>query len=114
LEWQASEGGGTIVENGRVTVNNAAAVASWERAAGWIGSISPPAVLEYMEPDVYNVWSSTNAAFARSWPFESAFDGREMPEENVGVAPLPKGAIRRAATLGRSSFGVSRRSPHPP
>jgi len=113
LEWQASEGGGTIVENGRVTVNNAAAVASWERAAGWIGSISPPAVLEYMEPDVYNVWSSSNTAFARTWPFESAFDRRELPKESVGVAPLPKGAIRRAATLGRYSFGVSRRSPHP-
>jgi trehalose/maltose transport system substrate-binding protein len=114
LEWQASEGGGTIVDAGTVTVNNAQAVSSWQRAARWVGSISPPSVVEYLEPDVANVWHAGHAAFMRSWPLEFAFDGRgSVPDESVGIAPLPRGAARRAATLGRYGYGVSRRSPHP-
>jgi trehalose/maltose transport system substrate-binding protein len=114
LEWQASEGGGTILDNGTITVNNASAVSSWQRAARWVGSLSPPSVVEYFEPDVSNVWHAGHAAFMRSWPLEFAFDAPgSLPKEYVGVAPLPKGAARRAATLGRYSFGVSRRSPHP-
>src|ERR1700733_8010924 len=42
LEWQVSEGGGPIVENDIVTVNNPRAVAAWARAARWVGAISPP------------------------------------------------------------------------
>lgn len=43
LEWQVSEGGGTILdENGKVTVNNPRTIRAWERAARWVGSISPP------------------------------------------------------------------------
>jgi trehalose/maltose transport system substrate-binding protein len=114
LEWQASEGGGTILENGRITVNNASARSSWERAARWVGSISPPSVVEYFEPDAYNVWIAGHAAFLRSWPLEFAFGARGLlADESVGVAPLPTGAARLAATLGRYSFGVSRRSSHP-
>jgi trehalose/maltose transport system substrate-binding protein len=114
LEWQASEGGGTILDHGTITVNNALAVSSWQRAARWVGSISPPSVVEYSEPDVSNVWHAGHAAFMRSWPLEFAFDGRgSVPDECVGVAPLPRGAARRAATLGRYGYGVPRRSPHP-
>ena len=52
LEWQVAEGGGTILEdNGRPTVNNPAATHAWDRAARWIGSISPPGVLAYKEWD---------------------------------------------------------------
>jgi trehalose/maltose transport system substrate-binding protein len=114
LEWQASEGGGTIVDHGTITVNNARAVSSWQRAARWVGSVSPPSVVEYTEPDVSNVWHAGHAAFMRSWPLEFAFDGRgSVPDECVGVAPLPRGAARRAATLGRYGYGVSGRTPHP-
>jgi trehalose/maltose transport system substrate-binding protein len=43
LEWQVSEGGGTILdETGKVTVNNQHSIRAWERAARWVGSISPP------------------------------------------------------------------------
>ncbi|PYX84444.1 MAG: hypothetical protein DMG68_20795 [Acidobacteria bacterium] len=38
LEWQASEGGGRIIEANRtVSVNNENAVRAWQRAAHWIG-----------------------------------------------------------------------------
>ncbi|MCU1386131.1 MAG: hypothetical protein JWL71_4828 [Acidobacteria bacterium] len=113
LEWQASDGGGAILDNGTITVNNPTALSSWQRAARWIGSVSPPSVVEYFEPDVSNVWRAGHAAFMRSWPLEFAFQARSVADENIGIAPLPRGAVRRAATLGRYGFGVSRRSAHP-
>src|SRR6266702_7917607 len=45
LEWQASEGGGMIIEtNQTISVNNENAIRAWQRAAHWIGWISPPNV----------------------------------------------------------------------
>ena len=42
LEWHASNGGGTIIEPERqVTINNPQAVAAFERAKSWVGTISP-------------------------------------------------------------------------
>ena len=42
LEWQKSEGGGQIIETDKtISVNNPAAIHSWERARGWVGRISP-------------------------------------------------------------------------
>src|SRR6266436_10093648 len=43
LEWQVSQGGGRIIEkNKTISVNNSAAIQSWQRAARWVGWISPP------------------------------------------------------------------------
>jgi trehalose/maltose transport system substrate-binding protein len=43
LEWQASEGGGQIIETDQmISVNNPHAIRAWQRAARWVGSISPP------------------------------------------------------------------------
>ena len=37
LEWQASEGGGMIIESNRtISVNNENAIRAWQRAAHWI------------------------------------------------------------------------------
>ena len=46
LEWQASEGGGQIIEKDKtVSVNNPEAIGAWRRAAHWVGSISPPSIV---------------------------------------------------------------------
>ena len=51
LEWQYSNGGGRIIEpDGTVTVNNPQAIAAFERARGWVGTISPEDVTTYNEP----------------------------------------------------------------
>jgi trehalose/maltose transport system substrate-binding protein len=115
LEWQVSEGGGTILdENGKVTVNNPQTIRAWDRAARWIGSISPPGVVLYKEWDAGNIWQAGNAAFLRSWISEYIADRGPtcLIRDLFDVAPLPSGS-RTAAILGGSGFGVSRYSLHP-
>jgi trehalose/maltose transport system substrate-binding protein len=115
LEWQVSEGGGTILdETGKVTVNNPHSIRAWERAARWVGSISPPGVLVFKEWDAGNMWQAGKAAFLRSWASEYIADRGPtcLIRDRFDIAPLPGGA-RTAATFGGSGFGVSRHSLHP-
>jgi len=73
LEWQASDGGGQIIErDSTISVNNAQAIRAWQRAARWVGSISPPSVVGYKEWDAMNVWVAGEAAFMRNWPIADA------------------------------------------
>jgi len=94
LEWQVSEGGGTILdENGRITVNNPHAITAWERAARWVGSISPPGVTAYQEGDAFNVWQTGKAAFMRNWPnaYVAGRDENSPTRDKFDIAPLPAG-----------------------
>ena len=67
LEWQASEGGGTIIETNRtVSVNNENAIRAWQRAARWIGWISPPSVTAYEDLDSVNCFEDLGKQHSRS------------------------------------------------
>ena len=116
LEWQVSEGGGTILdEQGKVTVNNPQAINSWSMAARWMGSISPPGVTAYKEWDAFNIWQAGKAAFMRNWPnaYVAVRDENSPTKDRVEIAPLPAGKAGSAATLGGQGYGVSRYSSHP-
>jgi trehalose/maltose transport system substrate-binding protein len=116
LEWQASEGGGRIIEDDkRISVNNPAAIRSWERAARWIGRISPPGIVAYRELDSMNLWNNGQAAFRRSW--QSDFRLSHWPKTPLasltGYTSLPGGPGGRFSTLGGTGLGVSRSAAHP-
>ncbi|HVO61012.1 MAG TPA: ABC transporter substrate-binding protein [Terriglobales bacterium] len=116
LEWQASEGGGTILdENGRVTVNNPATIRAWQRAARWVGSISPPAVIAFKEWDALNIWQAGQAAFMRGWTGTyRAVKAPDSPtKDRSDIAPLPSGAAGTASVIGGDGYGASRHSLHP-
>ncbi len=112
LEWQAAAGGGQIIEeNKTISVNNPHAIRSWQRAARWVGSISPPSVVGYTEWDALNVWVAGDAAFMRNWP-TAYVDSRaaESPiRSKFDIALLPGGV----GTLGGAGLAVSRLSTHP-
>lgn len=114
LEWQVSEGGGTIIEDGKITVDNPQTVRAWERAARWIGSISPPSVVAYKEGDAFNIWQTGQAAFMRNWT--NAYVAASAPGSptrgRFEIAPLPSGRTGSAATLGGNGYGISRYSLH--
>ena len=116
LEWQASDGGGRIIETDRtISVNNPQAIKAWQRAARWVGSISPPSVVGFREWDSLNVWVAGDAAFMRHWP--SAYIDSKAPGSSVrdsfAVTLLPGGKAGRLGTLGGWALAVSRSSAHP-
>jgi trehalose/maltose transport system substrate-binding protein len=107
MEWQGVEGGGRIIEaDGTISVNNPIAEAAWQRASGWVGSISPPAVVEYKEADAENVFDAGNAAFMRNWIYSPSADTRS--HNGIGVTTLPRGGV-----IGDGEVGISRYSKHP-
>ena len=116
LEWQAAEGGGRIIEeNHAISVNNPQAIRAWQRAAHWVGSISPPGVIGYREWDSLNVWVAGDAAFMRHWPsayLDSQTAGSSI-RNKFDVALLPGGKAGRVGTLGGWGLAVSRSSAHP-
>lgn len=116
LEWITSHGGGQVVEaDGTISVNNPGAIAALERAAGWVGTISPTGVLGYTEEESRGVWQLGNSVFMRNWPYAYALgNGADSPIAGLfDVAPLPAGegeGARSAATLGGWNLAVSRYS----
>ncbi|CAN5818794.1 hypothetical protein BH23CHL2_BH23CHL2_07670 [soil metagenome] len=111
LEWQASAGGGTIIDaDGNVTLNNDEAIAIFNKARGWVGNIAPPGVTTYQEEDARNAFQNGQAAFMRNWPYayslgqgdDSAVAG------NFDVAPLPaQEGSDHVGTVGGWQIGVS-------
>ena len=116
LEWQVSEGGGSIIEqNGTVSVNNPIAIRTWQRAARWVGSISPPGVVAYEKWDAENMWISGKAAFYRGWTSDYSLINLDKLPENAtqyGITSLPGGRAGSANALGGNGLAVSRTSGH--
>jgi trehalose/maltose transport system substrate-binding protein len=116
LEWQISEGGGRIVENDKtISVNNPHTIRAWQRAARWVGAISPPGVVAYSKWDAENVFGSGKAAFFRGWEGDfSLIDWVPLPGvvNNVGVTGIPGGRAGRASALGGNGLAISRTAAH--
>jgi trehalose/maltose transport system substrate-binding protein len=116
LEWQAAEGGGHIIEpDGKVSVNNPNVIRAWERAAHWVGWISPPSVVSYTATDAENkFWVSGEAAFLLSHAIVYEVFAEDKPFRDLaGVTSVPGGNSARVATIGGYALGISRFSPHP-
>jgi trehalose/maltose transport system substrate-binding protein len=114
LEWQVSQGGGQPVEEDHtINVNNPAAVRAFLRARRWIGNISPPGVVAYLEEDSRNFWQSGRAAFMRNWSYAYRL-ARQSPEvrNRFSVAPIPAGVDHGSSVLGGWYLGISRHSHH--
>jgi trehalose/maltose transport system substrate-binding protein len=115
LEWQAAEGGGHIIEpDGKISVNNPNAIRAWERAAKWVGSITPPSVVSYTATDAENkFWVSGEAAFFLSHAIVYEIFAEDKPFRDLaGVTSVPAGSSARVATIGGYALGISRFSPH--
>jgi trehalose/maltose transport system substrate-binding protein len=115
LEWQVSNGGGTIIESdGTVSVNNEQAIAAFDRARTWVGNLSPEGITTYQEAEALNVFTAGNAMFLRNWPYAwAASQDAPATAGNIGVGVLPMGegeGARNAATLGGWQLFVSKYS----
>jgi trehalose/maltose transport system substrate-binding protein len=113
LEWQVAEGGGHIVESdGKISVNNPSAIHAWQRAAHWVGWISPPGTLSYREWDSINIFKTAeNSAFMRTWASDYfiSVPNQYPVNKKAGVTSLPGPGV-----LGGSGLAISRMSAHQP
>jgi trehalose/maltose transport system substrate-binding protein len=120
LEWQVSNGGGVIVEEDlTVSVNNPQAIAAFERARGWVGTISPDGVTTYDEEASRGVWQAGNAAFLRNWPYVYApsQDEGSVIRDKFAITLIPMGdgeGATHADTLGGWQVMVSAYSQNQP
>lgn len=110
LEWQSEFGRRIIGADGVIRVDSPGAVAALERAAGWVGTISPPSVTDYKEEDTRNIWDAGNAAFMRNWEYDFRFglDKASLMYGRGALAGLPEGGA-----LGGGALGISRYSRYP-
>ncbi|MDQ3547414.1 MAG: extracellular solute-binding protein [Chloroflexota bacterium] len=116
LEWIASVGGGTIVEDGEVTFDNDEAKAILDQIGGWVGGIVPTGVTGYREEDARNAFQGGNAAFMRNWPY--AYSLGQADDSAVAgmfdVTGLPAGdGMESVGTLGGWQLAVSSYSEEP-
>ncbi len=114
LEWQRSQGGGNMLEpDHTVNVDNRPAIRAFARAAEWVGTISPPGTVAYLEEDSRNVWQSGRAAFLRNWSYVYRL---AMRSPNVrgrfSIAPMPAGVNGYSSALGGWYLGVSKNTKH--
>ncbi len=113
LEWIASSGGGNIIRNNIVTINNKKAAGILDMIRGWVGTIAPRGVTSYQEEDARNAFDNGNAAFMRNWPYAysaskgTAVDGKFA----VTVLPHENGAVS-VGTVGGWQVAVSKYSKH--
>lgn len=118
MEWISSSGGGTIVaDTGRISLVNDKAIAAVDRAAGWIGTISPRGVLNYSEEEARGIFQSGKAVFMRNWPYAWVLtQSADSPvKDKVGVAMLPSAGegYAHSGTLGGWQVALSRYSTQP-
>ena len=117
LEWQMGNGGGRIIENDQtISVNNPEAIRAWQRAARWVGSISPHDVTAHAKWDAGNVWAAGNAAFIRGWASDYSMVSFHKPPAGAtsyGVTSVPGDRDGRVDVLGGNGLAVSRFSAHP-
>jgi len=114
-EWIGAATGNTfITPEGEINVNNGEVIAAIERAAGWVGTISPEAVTGYQEPDTHEQFAAGNAAFARNWPYQWGINSDEGQSAVAGMfdyAPLPVGESGESVgCLGGWQLAVSQYS----
>ncbi|MFW6377501.1 MAG: ABC transporter substrate-binding protein [bacterium] len=114
LEWVASHDGGQIVNSDKeITIYNDQAIKAIDRAASWVGEISPSSVTGLEEEDSRHIWQNGNAAFIRNWPYIYSLGNSEDSaiKDKFDVSPLPGDEPgMSASTLGGWQLAVSKYS----
>jgi trehalose/maltose transport system substrate-binding protein len=115
LEWLSSVGAGHIIDNGKVTINNAKARTILDAFRKQIGKITPQGVTTYQEDQTEGAFDNGNAAFARNWPYQygiGAGAGSKV-KGKFSVTVLPHGTGGHSVgTVGGWQLAVSKFSKH--
>ena len=115
LGLQASFGGGKIIDNGKITVDNPSALEAFTKAKSWINTISPPNILELSEDDALIIWLNGNAAFMQNWPvsFQNGQTEDSIIKDKFKITSLPSGGAGNFGVYGGEYLGIDKRTAHP-
>jgi trehalose/maltose transport system substrate-binding protein len=115
LEWIASAGGGHIIDNGKVTIDNAKARTILDAMRTQIGKVTPQGVTTYQEDQTEHAFDNGDAAFARNWPYQygiGAGTGSKV-KGKFAVTVLPHGTSGGSVgTVGGWQLAISKFSKH--
>ncbi len=115
LEWLASSGAGSFIDNGKVTIDNPKARAVLDAFREQIGKITPRGVTSYQEGEAHNAFVGGNAAFMRNWPYAYSIgagaDSKVKGKFSVTVLPHGPGG-KSVGTVGGWQLAVSKFSKH--
>lgn len=109
--------GGTIVSDGKVTVNSEACVNALVFMMKCLKDISTRSVLNYSEEETRGMFQAGNALFMNNWPYAwSLMNGTGTAISNkFDVMPIPAAEAnigKQSGSLGGWFFAVSRYSKH--
>jgi len=114
MEWQRADGFNLIDDSGALCPLNPAAESALERARSWVGTISPPSVVEYDDEDVTNLWLTGSAAFARGWlSLYGLSKASPFLANRFASTHLPSGKKGYAWVFGGNGLAVTRYSLNP-
>jgi trehalose/maltose transport system substrate-binding protein len=108
--------GGSIITNGRATVNSDAVLKATMFLLDCLNSICSRSVLNYSEEDARSMFQSGNAVFMRNWPYAWSLlnDSGTAVAGKVGVIPIPPSISdgKSSGVLGGWFMAVSKYSKH--
>jgi trehalose/maltose transport system substrate-binding protein len=111
LEWLASSGAGSFIDNGKVTINSPKARAVLDSFREQIGEVTPRGVTSYQEGEAHNAFVGGNAAFMRNWPYAYSIgagaDSKVKGKFSVTVLPHGAGG-KSVGTVGGWQLAVSK------
>jgi trehalose/maltose transport system substrate-binding protein len=114
MEWQRADGFNLIDDSGALCPLNPAAESALERARSWVGTISPPSVVEYDDEDVTNLWLTGSAAFAHGWlSLYGLSKTSPLLANRFASTHLPSGKKGYAWVFGGNGLAVTRYSLNP-
>jgi multiple sugar transport system substrate-binding protein len=118
VEYLAATGGGIFADDGRVIVDEAAAVAALSRMRQEVtDGIVPISALNWREEEVRLAFQNGQALFMRNWPYAWSLlqdPDRSRVAGRVAIAPFPGlEGHEPAAALGGAQLAVNAHSSHP-
>jgi trehalose/maltose transport system substrate-binding protein len=113
LEWQASEGGGRIIETNKTISVNPAAIQSWQRAARWVGRF-PRLVLPTRKRTRQTYGHRPSRLSARMEISPAHWREATLPDLTgytsvLGEAPTESRRARRQLTVGFETSATRRK-----
>lgn len=89
----------------KVTVNSPEAVQALTKMVNWVGTISPGAIITYMEDTARTVWQNGDSIFMRNWPYAYSLGNDTSQSKIAGKFEIRSMLAGGANTTGHSCVG---------